>query len=85
MYKYSPCRYRSCKDGGVSLRPCIARKSKETKKIFLKISSAISTIVKGVMAAGGVSAHGLYRKVKTQFRGFRRALHIKKNSAFFGP
>jgi hypothetical protein len=44
----------------------------------------MSTVVTGAVAAGGVSAHGLYLEVTTCFWVFGSALHIKK-PPFLGP
>jgi hypothetical protein len=43
--------------GGVLLRPCTVRGSKETKRIFLQISSDSPPAVTATVAAMGVSTH----------------------------
>ncbi len=83
LYQYSPCRHHSCNDRGSTVyRYDRAPKEEKRKKYFRRLVALYHLSLQFVVAAGGVSAHGLYRDFTTRIWGFGSALYIKRLHLF---
>ncbi len=58
-----------------------ARRLGKQKRIF-EIITAISTVVTGAVAAGGILSLGLFLEVTKHFRLFGSVIHINKDFTF---